>query len=586
MLFRASGAGKYTSSDTMSPVSHALIQFEGGSNEEFGYELRYVLSREQYINVTGAFTQYITIPTDPYVPTDISGRVIYLSDMQLIDLSTITTEGAYIRALDLYSSRIHFFMGGQRLISDSWVPVDTDQLTDCNEKGYWHYTVDDTYYLVTDSSNDYIELIYIAGNWVVTQMNFLNFMQGQMSEDKVAFSAGGHDHSRLDGSKGEFIPGARQITLDMINNYNYYVLDGQYGSGHCYRLDIGVDDITIGLDNLYTGCPVYVIPKSGEVTPGNLIIDGTVIPINGGLSLTIPVNTWVELTRMETDIDGVIVTNSSDPSLVYSYNTDTALAVGTANEITAATLIDMQTDSHAPGSDNQDLSGLVTKATYDAHTILYATTDNNPVALTVGEQTVVGRTTGGNITTLSIDSDLSSVSASDDSIPSAKATKAMGDLKLPLAGGTMTGVINLGENAGLELDSALSADGKYSGVVEAGVAGATLAFGDLVYLQASDSRWELVDANLSAGYDKKLGICVLAAANDGDVTAILLWGKVRADTAFPTMTIGSPVYMSETAGDITSTQPTTADACIRVVGFANTGDELFFNPSNDYIVHA
>jgi hypothetical protein len=86
-----------------------------------------------------------------------------------------------------------------------------------------------------------------------------------------------------------------------------------------------------------------------------------------------------------------------------------------------------------------DLSGYVTKSTYDAHTILYATTDNTPAALVVGEQTVVGRATGGNITALAIDSDLSSVSANDDTIPSAKATKAMGDSKLPLAGGTMTG---------------------------------------------------------------------------------------------------------------------------------------------------
>jgi hypothetical protein len=83
----------------------------------------------------------------------------------------------------------------------------------------------------------------------------------------------------------------------------------------------------------------------------------------------------------------------------------------------------------------------VDKATYDAQTILQATTDNTPVALTVGEQTVVGRATGGNIVALAIDSDLSAVSASDDTIPSAKATKAMGDLKLPLAGGTMTGKV-------------------------------------------------------------------------------------------------------------------------------------------------
>lgn len=71
----------------------------------------------------------------------------------------------------------------------------------------------------------------------------------------------------------------------------------------------------------------------------------------------------------------------------------------------------------------------VIKAIYDAQTILHATSDNTPVALTVGEQTVVGRVTGGNIAALSIDSDLTSVSANDDTVPSAKAVKAVTDLK-------------------------------------------------------------------------------------------------------------------------------------------------------------
>lgn len=135
------------------------------------------------------------------------------------------------------------------------------------------------------------------------------------------------------------------------------------------------------------------------------------------------------------------------------------------------------------------------------------------------------------------------------------------------------------------LDDALSATGKFSGITENGTAGAALSFGQLCYLNDNDSRWELVDANLSDGYDKKLGICVLAAAGDGSATRMLLWGKVRADAQFPTLTIGAPVYMGETAGEVVVTQPTTADVAIRIVGFGNTADELFFCPSNDYIVH-
>lgn len=225
-------------------------------------------------------------------------------------------------------------------------------------------------------------------------------------------------------------------------------------------------------------------------------------------------------------------------------------------------------------------STYVAKATYDANTILYATTDNTPVALTVGANTVVGRV-GGDITTLAIDSDLSSVSASDDTVPSAKATKAMGDLKLPLAGGTMTGSITLGENTSIALDPAGSADGKYSGVTVTGVAGYTQTYGDLVYLSSADSRWELADADADTTADRMMAMVVVAGGSDGAACTLLLQGIIRADSKFPTLTIGSPVYVGETAGAIQVAIPTGADSVIRRVGYALTADEIYFSPSMD-----
>jgi hypothetical protein len=158
---------------------------------------------------------------------------------------------------------------------------------------------------------------------------------------------------------------------------------------------------------------------------------------------------------------------------------------------------------------------------------------------------------------------------------------------LALAGGTMTGAIDLGENAGLKLDDALSEDGKYSGITETGLAGATIAFGDLCYKDPTDSRWELVDANVITAADGDargtLGVCVLAG-NDGDATKMLLWGKVRA-AAFPAFTVNNTLFVSETAGDITETSPTTNNTIVRVVGKALTAEDLFFNPSMDWLVY-
>ena len=153
----------------------------------------------------------------------------------------------------------------------------------------------------------------------------------------------------------------------------------------------------------------------------------------------------------------------------------------------------------------------------------------------------------------------------------------------------MTSEINLGENAGFSLDNALSADGKYSGLVIAGTGGATLAFGDLCYFDPTDSRWELADANIAPASDGDargmLGLCVLACASDGNATKMLLWGVISANTAFPALTINAPAYVGETAGDIVVTQPTTTDVAVRVVGFAITANDIFFNPSPMYFTH-
>lgn len=158
-------------------------------------------------------------------------------------------------------------------------------------------------------------------------------------------------------------------------------------------------------------------------------------------------------------------------------------------------------------------------------------------------------------------------------------------LYLALAGGTLTGNITLGENTSIDLDPAGSADGKYSGICITGTAGATLAFGDLIYLAVADSRWELTDADATATAGTPLiGMCVLAAAADGSATKILLQGIIRADAKFPALTIGAPAYVGETAGAIQVAIPTGADNIIRVVGRALTADELYFCPSQDHQV--
>jgi len=153
---------------------------------------------------------------------------------------------------------------------------------------------------------------------------------------------------------------------------------------------------------------------------------------------------------------------------------------------------------------------------------------------------------------------------------------------------TLSGTQLLAEGASIGLDPSLSADGTWSGITITGTAGYTQAFGDVVYLDPTDSRWEACDANSAAGADgdsRGTVAMVVVAGTDGNSCTLLLNGVIRADAKFPTFTVNNPIYISETAGSVTQTQPTTTDVVIRVLGAALTADSMIFNPSYDYITH-
>ena len=201
------------------------------------------------------------------------------------------------------------------------------------------------------------------------------------------------------------------------------------------------------------------------------------------------------------------------------------------------------------------LTDYVAKSLMDADTVLTATSDNTPVATAMAEQTVLGRITGGHPAALTV-----------------------AEMLTLLFGAAMPANVEITLHAALD-------DGEYSGLVEAGIAGATLAVGNSIYQAVGDDRWELTDASAEATSFAKMGICVLAAANDGDATKILLLGKCRFNAAFPTFTKYAPVFLSETPGELTNTKPTTSGSITRIMGYGNTGDELFVTPEADWIEH-
>ena len=55
----------------------------------------------------------------------------------------------------------------------------------------------------------------------------------------------------------------------------------------------------------------------------------------------------------------------------------------------------------------------------------------------------------------------------------------------------------------------------------------------------------------------------------------------------PSAGIGSPVYLSDThTGRLLAAPPSDTNDVVRIVGYQYGTDLVYFNPSNDFIIHA
>jgi len=110
-------------------------------------------------------------------------------------------------------------------------------------------------------------------------------------------------------------------------------------------------------------------------------------------------------------------------------------------------------------------------------------------------------------------------------------------------------------------------------------AGEAVGFGDVVYFK-SDGKWYHTDADTEATTKGKLGIVLETIAADaagkiGDLC------DARDDSW--SFGIGSALYVSCTAGSMTTTQPTGSGDQIRKVGVALAANKVAFKPDDTVI---
>lgn len=101
---------------------------------------------------------------------------------------------------------------------------------------------------------------------------------------------------------------------------------------------------------------------------------------------------------------------------------------------------------------------------------------------------------------------------------------------------------------------------------------------DAVYLNSS-SQWVKADAN-GSGTFPAVGIAVSTATTGNPVT-VLVRGVFRDDGG-TSWTVGGNLYLSTTAGGMSSSAPTTTGDKVQVMGTALAAHTVYFHPGTDY----
>ena len=153
------------------------------------------------------------------------------------------------------------------------------------------------------------------------------------------------------------------------------------------------------------------------------------------------------------------------------------------------------------------------------------------------------------------------------------------------AGATVTGDLQVDgivlDAANIELDTSLAAN-KTSGTIIRIGSESSMTFGKCYALTSAGTgagTWEETDPTDENFSKQLLGI---ALGTDANVDGMLTTGVFY--DASHSFTVGEPLYLSTTAGTLTTTAPNTSGDLIRVVGYAIDANHIYFCPDNTWVI--
>ena len=127
----------------------------------------------------------------------------------------------------------------------------------------------------------------------------------------------------------------------------------------------------------------------------------------------------------------------------------------------------------------------------------------------------------------------------------------------------------------IELDDT-PASGTASGNIVNWSVSVPLTAGTL-YVVKSDGGWTTADADSEA---KSIGLLAIALGSNATQGMLLQGFFYKASHGFA---IGSPLYISNTAGAFSTTRPTGINDYVRIIGYATSTNHIYFDPDKTFI---
>jgi hypothetical protein len=148
-----------------------------------------------------------------------------------------------------------------------------------------------------------------------------------------------------------------------------------------------------------------------------------------------------------------------------------------------------------------------------------------------------------------------------------------------------TPVIKVDSSTNLQLmHNSAVADGEYSGDIAMFTAGEDLTAGEVVYFKSDGKMWKAV---ATAAATSRCVAMATASISADAMGVFLMKGFARFNSEFPTWTVGGALYTpeAETGGKNVAEQaaPDTDGDFVQVIGFAVSGDAVYFDPDSTVV---